>query len=211
MMSYQFYLLLHLLGIGALFFVLGGLFLHAVNGGTKETNAMRKPSAIMHGVALFLILLSGFGMLARIGASTSELWVALKVAIWVAMGAAIMVPLRAQQLARPLWFAVPLVLMLAGWIAHTKPGQTVEIPSSDVVDEVVVDVDAAANDAADEAAADADAAANVADDAAEDVVDAVGEVADDAADAMGDAAEDAVDAVEKVTDDVADELDGNNE
>lgn len=124
MMSYQFYLFLHLLGIGALFFVLGGLFLHAVNGGTKETNVMRKPSAAMHGIALFLILLSGFGMLARIGGSTSDLWVLLKVAIWVTMGAAIMIPLRAQKLARPLWYVVPIVLMLAGWVVTEKPGDT---------------------------------------------------------------------------------------
>lgn len=141
MMSYQFYLLLHLLGIGALFFALGGLFLHAINGGTKETNVMRKPTSIMHGVALFLILLSGFGMLARIGGSTSDMWVLLKVLIWVVMGAAIMIPLRAQQMARPLWYAVPLVLMLAGWIAHVKPGKTFDEPAEQT-EEVAVDLGA---------------------------------------------------------------------
>lgn len=139
MMSYQFYLLLHLLGIGALFFALGGLFLHAINGGTKETNAMRQPTALMHGIALFLILLSGFGMLARIGGSTSDMWVLLKVLIWVVMGASIMIPLRARTLARPLWYAVPLVLMLAGWIAHAKLGQTIDEPAEQA-EEVAVDL-----------------------------------------------------------------------
>lgn len=127
MFPYQFYLYLHLLGIGALFFVLGGLYLHAVNGGTKETNILRKPSAIMHGVALFLILLSGFGMLARIGSSTSDLWVALKVLIWISMGAAIVIPLRVPKLARPLWYVIPIVLLLAGWVVTEKPGASTEV------------------------------------------------------------------------------------
>lgn len=146
MFSYQFYLYLHLLGIGALFFVLGGLFLHAVNGGTKETNVMRKPAAAMHGIALFLILLSGFGMLARIGSSTSELWVLLKVLIWVSMGAVIVIPLRKQQLARPLWYVMPLVLLLAGWVVTEKPGHDPAVPESDVS----VESQDVADDAADD-------------------------------------------------------------
>lgn len=130
MFPYHFYLYLHLLGIGALFFVLGGLFLHAANGGTKETNVLRKPSAAMHGIALFLILLSGFGMLARIGSSTSELWVALKVLIWISMAAAIVIPLRVPRLARPLWYVIPIVLLLAGWVVNEKPGHDPSMPEA---------------------------------------------------------------------------------
>ena len=65
MINYQVYKLVHLFGIFLTLISLGGMYLHAMNGGTKETNASRKLSAIGHGVGLFLVLLGGFGMLAR--------------------------------------------------------------------------------------------------------------------------------------------------
>lgn len=128
-MSYNFYNLLHLFGIFLLFISLGGLFLHAINGGTKESNGARKLVAISHGVALFLILLAGFGMLARIEMSAAEPWVIIKLVIWLVMGAALVIPYRVPQLARPLWLMLPLLGLLAAWTALNKPGYEPEMPA----------------------------------------------------------------------------------
>lgn len=143
MIDYNVYRLIHLLGMFALYTALGGLFLHALNGGTKESNGNRKFVAIFHGVALFLVLLGGFGMLARIGQHPHQPWVLMKLGIWLAMGAVLMIPYRAPKLARPVWLLLPLLGMLAAWIAYNKP-MMAEEPVENLVQEeaVVLSVDA---------------------------------------------------------------------
>lgn len=139
-MDYQVYRMLHLAGIFALYLALGGLFIHVLNGGTKESNGNRKPIAIMHGIAMFLVLLGGFGMLARIGQHPHQVWVLMKLGIWLLLGAMVAIPYRIPSLARPLWLALPLVGILAAWIAFAKPGQSDTTPVS--AEETVVDAGA---------------------------------------------------------------------
>ena len=118
------YRLIHFIGIFALYLSIGGLFLHALNGGTKETNGNRKIVAITHGVAMFAVLLGGFGMLAsfqRAGVATShDAWVITKLVLWLLMGAMIALPYRVPSLARPLWLALPFVGGFAAWVASVK-------------------------------------------------------------------------------------------
>lgn len=118
------YRLLHFVGVFALYLAIGGLFLHALNGGTKASNDNRKLVAITHGVAMFVVLLGGFGMLAtfqRAGIATSHSpWVIAKFVIWAVMGAMIAIPYRVPSLARPLWLLLPLVGGLAAWVASAK-------------------------------------------------------------------------------------------
>ncbi len=121
-MSYQVYKVVHLIGAFALFLAIGGLFLHAINGGTRDSNASRKLVAISHGVALFIVLLGGFGMLARLGitgAFPGYIW--FKLVIWLVMGAIIAIPYRVPSLARPLWLLLPFIGGLAAWAAIYKP------------------------------------------------------------------------------------------
>lgn len=121
---FQIYRALHFIGILALYLSIGGLFLHALNGGTKQTNENRKIVAITHGVAMFIVLLGGFGMLAtfqRAGiASSHDPWVMTKLGIWLLMGAMIAIPYRVPSLARPLWLLLPIVGGFAGWVAQMK-------------------------------------------------------------------------------------------
>ena len=89
--KYEMFKLIHLFGIFMTFVVLGGLGLHVLNGGNKETNANRKVVAALHGTGVFLILLGGFGTLAYVYklagsnqmANGLELWVILKLGIWL--------------------------------------------------------------------------------------------------------------------------------
>ena len=73
-MPYEFYKILHLTGLVLLFSGLVSLLtLKAI--GAEVNGAAKKFSFIAHGIGLFLILLSGFGLLARLGpcAGTSGL------------------------------------------------------------------------------------------------------------------------------------------
>lgn len=119
-MSYEFYRLVHFVGLAAVFVALGGATLHAINGGTHETNRARGLMAATHGVGLLLVLVAGFGMLAKHNLGMGG-WVHAKLTLWVLLGALVAVPLRMPGAARALWFVLPLLLALGGWLAVTKP------------------------------------------------------------------------------------------
>lgn len=121
-MSLLFYKVLHLLGLFLLFGSLGGVALVAVQGGTKASLQGRRLVYATHGIGLLLVLVSGFGMLARLGI-TSGLpgWVHAKLLIWVLVAASITLPLRFRGAAIPAWFLLPLLGATAGWLALFKP------------------------------------------------------------------------------------------
>ncbi|MGD9573327.1 MAG: hypothetical protein AB7V62_15700 [Thermoleophilia bacterium] len=123
MISYTVYKLVHLFGMFMVFSVLGGIALHALNGGTKQDNVGRTLVAALHGTALFLILLGGFGMLARLGIVQGGLpgWIYAKLAIWVALPFVGMLPYRRPASAKWVLLALPCIGLLAGIIALTKP------------------------------------------------------------------------------------------
>jgi len=122
-MSYEFYKLLHVLGILLLFVALGGVTLHAWNGGTKEGNQGRTAAAAMHGLGLFLILLAGFGMLARLGFVKGGLpgWALAKIVVWLVAGGILFVPYRRPRSARMLYLLLPLLGLVAASLALFKP------------------------------------------------------------------------------------------
>lgn len=122
MLSYQVYKVVHLLGILLTFTSLGGLMLHVHNGGDKASNKRRGLVAATHGIGLFLVLLGGFGMLARLKLSFGAVpWVHAKLLIWVILGGVLALPYRFPKLTPALWFVVPALGALAAGFAIYKP------------------------------------------------------------------------------------------
>lgn len=122
MISYAVYRLVHILGILVLFLALGGLSIYAANNKGESARRQRRLVMATHGVGLFIILLGGFGMLARLGINTGlPGWIWAKLTIWVILAAIVALPLRIPALARPLWFLVPLLGTTAAYIALYKP------------------------------------------------------------------------------------------
>ncbi|MEX0798749.1 MAG: hypothetical protein WD025_04865, partial [Bacteriovoracaceae bacterium] len=81
-MSYQFYKIIHVVSI-VLFFA---LYLSAAVKGKNM-----KKEVIFSGIALILILVSGFGLIARLGMphdAAWPLWIQLKLVIWAVIGVA---------------------------------------------------------------------------------------------------------------------------
>ena len=121
-MSYEFYKTLHLLGLFLLFSSLGAAAIHAMNGGTKETNPSRKWVAITHGVGLFFVILSGFGLLARLNMAGPDSWpyyIPIKIGLWFVFGAVLVLFYRKPSWAKALWVGLPL---LGGYIAAMVTG-----------------------------------------------------------------------------------------
>ncbi|MES2306744.1 MAG: hypothetical protein V4558_14670 [Gemmatimonadota bacterium] len=123
MISYGIYKIVHLSGMFLLFTILGGIALHVLNGGTRESNVGRKLAGALHGVALFVILLGGFGMLARLGMVRGAFpgWIWAKLTIWVILGVFGTLPYRRPEVAKVYLFALPLLGALAAWFAIYKP------------------------------------------------------------------------------------------
>lgn len=121
MLSYTVYKALHLVGIMLTVAALAGMAVHAANGGTRAESRTRALATALHGTGLLLVLVAGFGMLARLGGSAASGWVLVKLAIWLTLGAAAMVPYRRPPLARAVFLAAPLLAALAGIVALTKP------------------------------------------------------------------------------------------
>lgn len=142
MISYEVYRLVHLVGIIFLFVVLGGISLAASRtapaglvedpggGPTGDSNPIRttrlsrRLTMALHGTALFIVLLGGFGLLARLGITHGmswPAWVWAKLAIWALAAAAVMVPRRKPEWAPALFLALPVLGGIAAWLAIFKP------------------------------------------------------------------------------------------
>ncbi|HEX5632284.1 MAG TPA: hypothetical protein VFX50_03615, partial [Gemmatimonadales bacterium] len=101
---------------------LGGLLLTVANGATKQTSGVRRLIAGWHGASLFLVLLGGFGALARLnGGGGLPGWVIVKLVLWLALAAIVALPYRRPELARPLFWLLPVVGGVAVYMALYKP------------------------------------------------------------------------------------------
>jgi hypothetical protein len=121
MISLVVYKNLHLLGVFMILMALGGLIIHQINAGTRQ-QVWRKPVAITHGIGLVLVLVGGFGMLARLGIPWPwPGWVVGKIIIWLIFGVLIAVIGRTPTLAKPWWWSTIVLAAIAAYLAINKP------------------------------------------------------------------------------------------
>lgn len=127
-MSFEFYRVVHIFGIVLLFCALGGLAVYASltrdakGSETPEQTTTRKRLAMLHGIAMLVILVAGFGLMAKSGLMKSwPTWIYGKLAIFVVLGAALQYVRRTGQLGRAWLVLLPLVGGLAATLAVFKP------------------------------------------------------------------------------------------
>lgn len=124
MLSREFYNVVHILGIILLMSSLGGVALHAMNGGTSANNRSRHFTATLHGLGAACILVGGFGMLARIGFTHGEMfppWLLVKLMVWILLAAAPFLPYQRPHLARWLMLGLPALGGVAAFMGIYKP------------------------------------------------------------------------------------------
>ncbi|HSG30913.1 MAG TPA: hypothetical protein VLB82_05140 [Thermodesulfobacteriota bacterium] len=120
MISYETYKVLH---VAAVFFLLFSLstYLIVINSNIEK---FKKLAGIMHGISMFIVLLGGFGLLARLGIIHGmdwPPWVWGKLVIWVIMGGMTFFIKKLQPQAAILWFTVPILAIIAVYFAVYKP------------------------------------------------------------------------------------------
>ena len=107
-MSYEFYKLIHLLGLGAVAFSFGAFAMRS------EDPAKKKLPSITHGVGLFFVLLGGFGMAAKMKLAVATTpWVLFKVVVWLGLGAFMAINKRKPELVPK----AQLILILLAFVA----------------------------------------------------------------------------------------------
>ena len=117
-MTYEFYNVAHVIGVLFLFSSLG--VLAATAGSTSAP--LRKLASIAHGVALAVIFIAGFGLLARLGHfGAIPTWAYLKMAMWALLGLAVVPLKRKPEWAPILWLLMPVIGGIAVWLAVTQP------------------------------------------------------------------------------------------
>lgn len=114
-MSYEFYKVLHLTGLVTLFAALGALSIVAAG--------RRKPFAILHGIGAVILLVAGFGLLARLQLMQNlGLWVYGKIAIWLVLGTTPVILRRKPNLALATLMVSLVLGVIAACLAIFKPG-----------------------------------------------------------------------------------------
>jgi len=116
------YKLVHLFGLFLMFTSLGAMTGLRLAPDEAVPAPVRRVLGLLHGVALLLVLLGGFGMMARLGLFASwPVWIWLKLTLWLLFGASVVVVRRAPRFAGVLLWALPLLGGVAAWVALHKP------------------------------------------------------------------------------------------
>jgi hypothetical protein len=120
-MSYEFYKILHLLGLFLLTSGLMGVFF-TVWAGAPLQGKVKSASFALHGLGLVFSLVSGFGLLARLGlVSGLPTWVYYKLGLWAFFALAISVLKRKGHMGMPLYILLLLGYFCAAYIGVMKP------------------------------------------------------------------------------------------
>ena len=120
-MSYEVYKIIHLIAIVLLFSGLVGLLTIQMSGGALTGKAKSLVFA-SHGVGLLLLLVSGFGLLARLGMiSGLPGWVFAKLAIWLILGGALALVKRKGIIGWPIFLSLITIFGVAAYLAILKP------------------------------------------------------------------------------------------
>mgnify|MGYP003676711171 CR=1 FL=1 len=119
------YKIIHLIGLMGLFSAIGCL----VAADVRKPATLRN-FTIAHGVSLLLLLVSGFGMLAKYPYHISSTWIIAKIVIWGLMGASLVILKRRLLPAGAAWALTIALGIAAAVLAVKKPGNKFkEIPS----------------------------------------------------------------------------------
>ncbi|MBL7555837.1 MAG: SirB2 family protein [Bdellovibrionaceae bacterium] len=117
-MPYEFYKVLHYTGLIITFTSLSGYIFYTMQ---DKTNTKKKFFSILHGIGLLILLVSGFGLAARLGfMSQLPTWVYIKLVLWLAVGAALTMVKRQVMGPMALYLFIVVLGILASVTAVTK-------------------------------------------------------------------------------------------
>lgn len=120
-MSYEFYKVIHFLGIALVLTGLAGVLTVKMSGGSLEGTTKRLVFSA-HGLGLLFVLVSGFGLMARLQLTQMMPgWIFGKLAVWLILGGIIALLKRKGQIGTPLYLLLIAIFTAAAYLAVTKP------------------------------------------------------------------------------------------
>ncbi len=120
-MSYEFYKIFHIIGLLVTVFGLFGMAVVSWNQSTLRPQ-LKKTFMMSHGVGLFLLIVAGFGMAAKLGLMKNlPHWIYGKLVIWVLVGGLVALIKRKPEKSA-LWIILTFALVIsAAILAIEKP------------------------------------------------------------------------------------------
>lgn len=122
-MPWMVYQILHFVGITMVLLSFGAILLHQMNH-RAQPFAHKRLVMATHGVGMLLVLVAGFGLLAKKLGLVGQgwpLWIWLKLSVWLAFGIGVAYVLRTPYLAKFNWFLVVVLIGAASFVAIYKP------------------------------------------------------------------------------------------
>lgn len=117
-MPYEFYKILHFTGLILTFTSLSGYIFYLAQ---NKSNERKKLFSILHGIGLLILLVSGFGLAARLGyVQQLPMWVYIKLVIWLVVGASLAIIKRQVMGPMAAYIFVVVLGVLAAVTAVTK-------------------------------------------------------------------------------------------
>ena len=120
-MSYDLFLVVHLLGVFIILTAMGGLIV--LGTADEETRSRwRRLAVLTNGIGLLLAFIGGFGLLGILEVPfVWPGWVFVKILIWLILGGSISLALRVPRLSMPLWWGSILLAGIATYLAVYQP------------------------------------------------------------------------------------------
>lgn len=118
-MSPSIYHILHFIGILMLFLGYGALLGRSMAGSSDAR--VKKLGSITSGIGLLLMIIAGFGLVAKMYGNSFQPWMIAKVAIWFVLGGLIALINRKPALAVPLWWGLIALGGLAAVMVYIRP------------------------------------------------------------------------------------------
>lgn len=117
-MSLTTYKIIHLIGIFLVLSGIGGIWALMASRAAQSSPTLRRLLMTGHGLAMVLILIGGFGMLARLGIHGGwPAWIWIKLGIWLLVAVWPVVLRRIGSPAPVLFYLAPLLATIAAWAA----------------------------------------------------------------------------------------------
>ena len=104
------YKIIHIVGLALTMLSFGSLI-------TKYS----KCGVIGHGVGLLMLLVSGFGLQARVLGGAFPGWLIVKLVLWLVLGGMLVLVKRGKLKAGPAWLIILGIVAVAAFLALTKP------------------------------------------------------------------------------------------
>jgi hypothetical protein len=120
-MSYEFYKILHLSSLMASFLSLAVL---AATYRLKEKidPQVKKIAGMTHGISLIVVLVSGFGLIAKLGMlSGLPTWIYGKLILWLVLGGSLVLVRKMRQQTALVLFIIWTIFILGAVLAVLKP------------------------------------------------------------------------------------------